>query len=250
MSNLKYLDFFKNRSSVRRFTDKPVSEQTLDTLLEAAAQAPTTGNMQLYSVVVTREPKRLKQLVDLHLGQPAAAGANVILTFCGDVARFERWCKDNNAQSTFRNLHGSLLGVIDATIFAQQFVTLAEMNGIGCCYLGTVTYNLDEFCDFLGTPDGVMPLFSVALGYPAPDGVAPVSDRLPKDAYIHRERFSDYDSKSIAKYYAEKEKLPESKKFIKENGKQTLAQVYSEVRYPSAQNEQISGVLKHRLKLD
>ncbi len=250
MTNLKYLDFFKNRSSVRRFSDEPVSEQTLDTLLEAAAQAPTTGNMQLYSVVVTREPERLRQVVDLHYGQPAAAGASVILTFCGDVARFEQWCHENDAKSTFRNLHGSLLGVIDATIFAQQFVTLAEMNGIGCCYLGTVTYNLEEFCDFLGTPEGVLPLFSVAIGYPAADNDSAVSDRLPKEAYIHRERFHVYDRKAINGYYAAKEKLPESGKFVKENGKKTLAQVYSEVRYPVAMNEQISGVLKHRLKLD
>lgn len=250
MSTLKYLDFFNNRSSVREYSTEPVSDETLDTLLEAAAHAPTTGNMQLYSVVVTREPKRLRQLAELHLGQPAAVAAPVILTFCGDVARFERWCSENKARSAFRNLHGSLLGVIDATIFAQQFVTLAEMNGLGCCYLGTVTYNLDEFCDFLGTPDGVLPLFSVAIGYPATDGSAQVSDRLPGEAYIHRERFGNYDSKNIAKFYAEKEKLPESKNFIKENCKETLAQVYSEVRYPSDQNEQISGVLKHRLKLD
>ena len=250
MSHLKYLDFFTKRASVRRFSDEPVSDSTIDTLLEAAAHAPTTGNMQLYSVVVTRESNRLKHIVDLHFGQPAAANANVILTFCGDVARFEKWCADNSAASTFRNLHGALLGVVDATIFAQQFVTLAEMNGIGCCYLGTVTYNLDEFCDFLGTPDGVLPLFSVAIGYPAADSDAAVSDRLPKEAYIHRERFHDYDSKTVRGYYSNKEKLPESAKFIKENGKKTLAQVYSEVRYPQEMNIRISGTLKHRLKLD
>lgn len=232
-------DFFRSRASVRTFsTVRHLDHDSLDTLLEDAAHAPTTGNMQLYNVIVTTEPAKKEALAKLHLGQPAAHNCDALLTFCADVRRFGKWCKARHSANSLDNAGGRITAIIDATIFAQQFVTAAEQAGLGCVYLGTVTYNLDGFCKALAIPDGgdVIPLFSVAVGYPAEDAVPQPSDRLPLDAIVSRESYHDASEADIDIYYAAKEQLEDSARFIAENNKSTLAQVYSEVRYPRQLN--------------
>lgn len=240
----------KSRGSVRAYSkERVLTDAQLDHLLECAAQAPTTGNMQLYSVVVTRRPEALARLGELHLGQPAALNCQALLTFCADKYRFDRWCKLRDARSGFGNLSGDLLAIVDATIFAEQFTLLAEASGLGCCYLGTVTYDLDGFCRELGLPRGVVPLFSIAVGYPAEGAEPKPCDRLPLNAVVHREKYHDYTDDDIARIYAEKEALPDSPRFIAENGKETLAQVYAEVRYPEEMNRKISSDLTRYLDI-
>ncbi len=242
------LDFFTGRATVRAFSDtKHVDNETLDRLLAAASHAPSTGNMQLYSVVETRDPEARKRLTELHLGQPAAKGADVLLTFCADVHRFGLWCKARHAESGLDNAGGKITAIIDATIFAQQFVTIAELSGLGCCYLGTVTYNIKGFKEALGLPDGVIPLFTIAVGYPA-DGLHPkASDRLPLGAIVSREKYHELSMPDIDLYYQEKEQLEESVRFVNENSKATLAQVYSEVRYPRELNESLGEQMLQEL---
>lgn len=233
-----------HRATVRRYdASGPIDDNVLDAVLRAASHAPSTGNMQLYTVIVSRDPEALKRLQALHLGQPMAGSCSALLTFCADTRRFARWCEARKTSSGLDNLSGLLLAVADATIFAQQAVAAAEAAGIGTCYLGTVTYDLDGFARELELPDGVLPLFAVAMGYP--DGELPQpSDRLPLEAVVHREKYHDPSDADIDRYYADKEELEESARFIAENGRETLAQVYAEVRYPRAMNEKISDDLR------
>ena len=232
-------DFFNRRASVRSFSaSRHLDRATLDSLLEAATHAPTPGNMQLYTAVVTTDPAIKERLAELHLRQPAATGCDTLLTFCADVRRFGKWCQARHTSNSLDNAGGRITAIIDTAIFAQQFVTAAEQSGLGCVYLGSVTYNLDGFRKALGIPEGgdVIPLFSVAVGYPA-DGVEfKPSDRLPLDAVVSRETYRDPDAAAIDAYYAAKEQLEDSPRFIAENNKTTLAQVYSEVRYPRELN--------------
>lgn len=237
-------EFFNNRSTVRAYdTQRSISDAELESLIEAAAHAPTLGNMQLYSVVVSREPAALARLAELHLNQPAAANCSALLTFCADIRRFGKWCREREAKSGLDNLGGWFMAITDAAIFAQQFVTLAEMNGLGCCYLGSLSYNVDGFREALDIPDGVLPLFSVSVGYPLGEKPAP-ADRLPLEGIMHRERYHDYDSEGISRVYAAKEALPSSAGFIAENNKKTLAQVFAEVRYPESLVRSVADALR------
>lgn len=243
METLKYLDFFSRRATLRRYSaDRQVSDETLATLLEAASHAPTTGNMQLYSVVATRDAEMKKRLAPLHFNQPQAEGCSVMLTFCADLRRFERWCEERKAQPGFRNFHTFVTALIDTSLFAQQFVTLAELNGIGSCYLGTVTYNADAIAEVLGLPDRVVPVICLTVGYPAEGEAWPApADRIPVEGILHHEKYSDYTSEDIDRLFGPKEALEESKGFVKENGKETLAQVFTDVRYPGTMNEAVSA---------
>lgn len=233
-------DYFSNRRTIRQYTNQKINRQLLNDLLVAASQAPTTGNMQLYSVVISEDEEMKKRLAPTHFNQPSVMSAAAVLTFCADFNRFVKWCEARNAKPGYDNFQAWIWAVEDTMIFAQQFVTLAEMNGLGTCYLGTTTYNAPQISEILELPDRVVPIATVTVGYPSIEGQ--LSDRLPIDAIVHNEKYNDYDGERINQIYAEKEALPESDKFIKENGKETLAQVFTDVRYKRADNEYFSKV--------
>lgn len=233
-------DFFTKRHTVRQFSGKPVDDRMLLQLIEAASHAPTTGNMQLYSVVITRTSEGKEALAPAHFNQPSVTGGDVLLTFCADYNRFIRWCEQRKAEPGYDNFQSFMTAVIDTVIFAQQFCTLAEMNGLGVCYLGTTTYNAPQIAECLALPAMVVPVITLAVGYAAAEGK--VSDRLPLEGIIHQERYCDYSSENIDSIYALKESLEESKKFVAENEKQTLAQVFTDVRYTRQACELFSKV--------
>ena len=233
-------EYFLNRRTVRKYNGDKIDRAFLIKLLEAATHAPTTGNMQLYSVVINEEEEMKRRLSPAHFGQPSVLSAGVVLTFCADFNRFVKWCEARNASPGYDNFQAWLWAVEDAMIFAHQFVTLAEMNGLGTCYLGTTTYNAPQISEILGLPDRVVPVITVTVGYPS--GESARSDRLPIEAIVHNERYCDYDETCINSIYAAKESLAENLQFVKENGKETLAQVFTDVRYPKSDNEYFSKV--------
>ena len=102
-----------------------------------------------------------------------------------------------------------------------------------------VEYDYYNF-EALNLPKFVIPVTTVTVGYPAE--IPAQVDRLPAEALIHDEQYKDYTSEDIDRIYAEKESLPESKKYITENNKETLAQVFTDVRYPKANNEHFSDI--------
>ena len=234
--------YFSNRRTIRQYNEQPIDEQLLRDMLTAAAHAPTTGNMQLYSVVITEDPEMKRKLAPAHFNQPSVMSAAAVLTFCADFNRFIKWCEQRQAVPGYDNFQAWLWAVEDTMIFAQQFVTIAELNGLGTCYLGTTTYNAPQIAEVLNLPDFVVPITTVTVGYPASAGVE--SDRLPIDAIIHKECYSDYDSDRIDLFYAEKEAREDSRKFVSDNNKETLAQVFTDVRYPRKDNEYFSEIFR------
>jgi len=240
------LEFFNNRRTVRKYNNNKISDSELNKMLEAAFRAPTTGNMQLYSVVVTRSEAGKKALSPAHFNQPSVTGCDVLLTFCADFNRFEKWCKISDAKPGYNNFQSFMTAVIDTLLVAQQFCTIAEMSGLGCCYLGTTTYNAPQISEILKLPKRVVPVTTLTLGYP--DGDSPLSDRLSADAIIHRGHYRDYSDEVIKSYYAEKESRDDSRRFVEENGKKSLAQVFTDVRYPKINNEAFSDIYMEFIK--
>ncbi|HJE38618.1 MAG: NADPH-dependent oxidoreductase [Candidatus Amulumruptor caecigallinarius] len=232
--------YFYDRRTHRAFSDREVTDKMLEDLLEAAAHAPTTGNMQLYSVIVTREAEARKALAATHFSQPASVNAPVLLTFCADFNRFTAWCRQSAAAPGYDNLQGFTTAMLDAVIFAQQFNTVAEMNGLGCCYLGTTTYNAPDIARLLELPQLVVPVVTLAVGYPA--GEVEDCGRLPVKCLIHRERYHEATPEEIVVIYAEKEARDDSRRFVEENGKENLAQVFTDVRYTRQMMESFSAV--------
>ncbi len=234
--------FFRNRKTIRNYSDKDVPAELLKSLIEDAMQAPTTGGMQLYSVIVTRNEEMKQKLAPHHFNQRMITDAPVVLTFCADFNRFDKWCEASNAVPCYSNMQSFISALLDVTIFAQQFNTAAEMAGLGCCYIGTTTYNAPQIAETLGLPKMVVPVVTLSVGYPAnPDG-EPKAERLPVEAVVHEEMYHDYSAECVKELYAEKEALAINKHYVEENSKETLAQVFTDVRYPKDSNETFSKI--------
>ncbi len=234
--------FFMNRCTVRKYSTREVPDAMLTDIIEKAAHAPTTGNMQLYSVIITRSEEGKRALAPAHFNQPSVVGCNVMLTFCADFNRFVRWCEVSDAEPGYDNFQSFVTALLDTALFAQQFCTIAEMYGLGCCYLGTTTYNAPQIAKELDLPRRVVPVTTLTVGYPEGDSVK--SDRLPLTGIMHHEKYNDYSDDDIRMIYAEKEDREDSRKFIAENNKTTLAQVFTDVRYNRKNNEYFSKVYR------
>ena len=240
------MECIKNRRTIRKYKTDDVSAELLNQLLEESFRASTMGNMQLYSVVVTRNKEMKEKLAPAHFNQPMVTKAPVVLTFCADFNRFSKWCRCRQAEPGYDNRISFLNAASDALLVTQNFCTLAEAHGLGICYLGTTIYNPDKIIDTLQLPELVMPVATITVGYP--DECPSQPDRLPLAGIIHEETYKDYTPESIDEIYAYKESLEENHRFIEENGKETLAQVFTDVRYKKADNEYMSEVLERTLK--
>lgn len=233
-------EYFLNRRTVRRYSQREISDGMLSEMLREAAQAPTTGNMQLYSVIITRSAEGKNRLAPTHFNQPTVTGCNVLLTFCTDYNRFVKWCQASDAVPGYDNFQSFMTGVIDTVIFAQQFNTIAELRGLGCCYLGTTTYNAPMIAEALDLPPMVVPVVTLAVGYP--EGKSEISDRLPVESFIHEERYNNPTLADVKMFYSDKEARDDSRRFVEENGKQSLAQVFTDVRYTREASETFSKI--------
>ena len=234
------------RRSIRRYQDKDVDNTLLTQLIEEAERTQTMGNLQLYSVVVTRSKDLKAKLAPAHFNQPMVTGAPVVLTFCADYRRTTLWAEQRQATPGYDNPLSFVNAMTDALLFCQTFCNLAEEEGLGCCFLGTTVYQPQSIIDTLQLPELVFPVATITLGWP--DENPPLSDRLPVSTIIHEETFHDYSAADIDKAYAYKEQLDENKEFVKINNKQTLAQVFTDCRYTKADCEAMSETLLEALR--
>ena len=224
--------------SIRKFRSEPIAPEVLQDMLEAASRASTCGNMQLYSLIVTQSRELREALAPCHFNQPMVRTAPVVLTFCIDLRRFSKWCEQRKAEPGYNNFEWFVTGAVDTLLVAQTFCVAAEEKGLGICYLGTTTYNPQMIVEALELPELVFPITTVTVGWPAeqPEQV----DRLPLEAIVHEEVYHDYTPQDIDRLYAYKESLLENKQFILENNKETLAQVFTDVRYTKKDSEAMS----------
>ena len=234
------------RRSIRRYQDKDVDNTLLTRLIKEAERTQTMGNLQLYSVVVTRSEELKTKLAPAHFNQPMVTGAPMVLTFCADYRRPTLWAEQRQATPGYDNPLSFVNAMTDALLFCQTFCNLAEEEGLGCCFLGTTVYQPQSIIDTLQLPELVFPVATITLGWP--DENPPLSDRLPVSTIIHEETFHDYSVADIDKAYAYKEQLDENKEFVKINNKQTLAQVFTDCRYTKADCEAMSETLLEALR--
>lgn len=244
-------DILLSRRTIRKYKSDDINDKLLSDILNMGIRSSTTGNMQVYSIIVTRDEAKKKELAPLHFNQKMITEAPVVLTFCADFNRFNKWCKLRNAVPGYDNFLSFVTGAIDALLVAQTVSIAAESKGLGTCYLGTTTYMAHKLIEVLRLPKGVVPVTTLTMGWPSeiPEQV----DRLPLDAVIHNETYLDYTSESIDRYYYEKENREDSKKFVEENSVGTynctsLAQVFTDVRYKKADNIHFSKILLQVLK--
>ena len=229
------------RRTIRKYTDQDVSEELLNRLMTEAARTQTMGNLQLYSVIVTRSKEMKEKLAPAHFNQPMVKEAPVVLTICADFNRTSFWATYRNAVPGYDNFLSYINAATDALLYTQTLCNLMDEEGLGYCYLGTTVYQPQEIIDILQLPKLVMPVATLTVGWP--DEEPPLSDRLPLESFVHQETYHDYLGKDIDTYYQYKEELEENRHFVLINHKETLAQVFADIRYTRKDNEAMSKTL-------
>lgn len=236
----------QTRRTIRHYAEKDVDEALLTELLELSARTQTMGNLQLYSVVVTRSEEGKKALAPAHFNQPMVTQAPVVLTVCADFRRTTRWCEERKANPGYDNFLSFMNAATDALLYTQTFCNLAEERGLGLCFLGTTVYMPEMIIDALKLPQLVMPVATLTVGWP--DENPQLTDRLGVAAFVHNEQYHDYSSADIDRHYAAKEALEENINFCKINDKETLAQIFTDIRYTKKDNEAMSEGMMRALK--
>jgi nitroreductase len=228
-----------NHRSIRNYLSDPIPDPLLQEILRAGSRASTTGNMQVYSIIVTTGDSLKEQLWEVHFKQNMVRQAPLILTFCADFSRFNTWCRLRKAEPGYGNFLSFITAFTDALLAAQNCALAAEDAGLGICYLGTTTYNADRIIDILKLPEFVVPATTLVVGYP--DGDPGLTDRLPVEAVVHHETYHNYTPADIDRLYEEKESLPLTASLLEVNQLETLAQIFTQKRYTKKDNEFFSG---------
>jgi nitroreductase len=246
---MELLEGLEAHRSIRSYRSDPIADDVLEQILRAATRASSSGNMQTYSIIVTRDAERRRQLWEYHYRQDMILQAPVLLTFCVDWNRMVRWCRLRDADPGYDNALSFLVGFADALIAAQNAALAAEGLGLGICYMGTTLCSPRELTEFFDLPEGVFPATTLVVGQPDedPDRRA----RLPLESIVHEERYQDFDETRIAETYESREvegwkrymAFPELAEAILASGVSNLAQVYTQVKYTRRENEQISAAL-------
>lgn len=233
------------RKSIRKYTSKPVSDELLNSLLQQAERTQTMGNLQLYSVIVTRSEEMKSKLSPFHFNQPMVKQAPVVLTFCADYNRTTEWALQRKGHPGYGNLLSYQNAATDALLFCQRFCDLAEAAGLGLCFLGTTIYQPLQIINLLKLPKLVMPVATITLGWPD-ENPAPTL-RLPISAIRHDEVYHAHTPKSIDRDYQETEADPINQSFVNLNHTETLAQVFTDIRYTASDCVAMSKTLRQAL---
>jgi len=244
MSNLK--EQITNHRSIRKYKKEPIPDNMLRQILEAGISASNTGNMQVYSMVVTKDEDLRKQLWETHFRQNMVLQAPVHITFCADVNRFSKWCRARQAEPAYENLLWFCNAAVDATLASQNVALAAESFGLGICYLGTAIYNAGRIIDILKLPKGVIPITALVMGYP--DEQPSLTGRLPLDAVVHNEIYREFTNEEIDDLYADLESTEQTRQLLEFNKKETLAYVFTENRYTRKDNEAVSETYMEVMK--
>ena len=190
LPELPLLDAMLSHRSVRHFVRDALPEHTLETLVAAAQSAPTSSNLQTWSVIAVESQERREALANLVGPQKHLAVAPLVLVFLADLSRIERLGQAQGRDPVgLHYLDTFLMGVIDAALAAQNAVVAAEAMGLGTVYVGGMRNQPEEVAKVLGTPPNVFPVFGLVVGRPDPAKPAAIKPRLPQSAVLHREQY-------------------------------------------------------------
>ncbi|WP_447553590.1 oxygen-insensitive NADPH nitroreductase [Vreelandella sp. EE22] len=183
----------KSHRSIRAFRDQPLSQELLNELIQAGQAAATSSHVQAYSIIQVNAPENRVKLAELAGGQPYIANAGAFLVFCADMKRPTEAAERTGAKVVRGMTEQLLVATVDSALVAQNVVVAAESEGLGICYIGGLRNNPQAVSELLRLPEHVYPVFGLCLGYPQQDKVPEVKPRLPVNAVLKQDYYSEDD---------------------------------------------------------
>jgi nitroreductase len=203
----------KERVSLRKYAEKDISKEHLDTILECAMQAPTAGNMMLYSIIVIKDQETKDALSKSCDDQPFISKAPVLLVFVADQQKwFDYYIKEGVSEYSKRTgikfeapqESDLLLACEDAMIAAQNAVIAAESLGIGSCYIGDILEHYEYHKELLNLPDWAFPITMLCLGYYEKDYNKVQRKRFDKKYVVFEEKYKKLTEEELDEMLAER----------------------------------------------
>lgn len=186
------------RKSVRVFTEKSISAEDKASILRAAAEAPTAGNQQLYTIIDVTDQRLKDKLAVSCDNQPFIAAAKMVLIFCADFQKWYDAFLDAGCAPRKPGVGDLMLAVSDTNIAAQNAVTAAESLGIGSCYIGDIMENCEIHREMLGLPEYVFPAAMLVFGYPTEQQMARKKpERADMQHIVHENGYRRMDSTEL-----------------------------------------------------
>ena len=188
----------KERKSVRVFTDKEITPEEVSAILEAAVNAPTAGNQQLYTIINVTDSKLKEQLAESCDHQPFIAKAPLVLVFCADCRKWYNAFEKYGCSPRKPGVGDLMLAVSDANIAAQNAVVAAQSLGIGSCYIGDIMENAEKQRQLLSLPPYVFPAAMLVFGYPTEQQIQrPKPPRSKMHHIVHENAYRDMDADEL-----------------------------------------------------
>ena len=184
------LETMLNHRSVRGFLPDALPDGTLELLIAAGQSASTSSNLQVWSVVAVRDPDRKSRLADLSGKQQFIRDAPLLLVWLADLNRLDNIAADRQGTvEGTRFTEAFILGIVDATLAAQNTFVAAESIGLGPVYVGAMRNLPEQIAAELNLPPNVFAVFGMAIGHPDPAKSTGVKPRLPQAIVLHHEQY-------------------------------------------------------------
>jgi nitroreductase len=148
-------DAILQRKSIRSYENKPVPEDKLNVVLEAARMAPSGANRQPWKFIVVRDNEKRKQLSAASGGQGHVAEAPVVIAAVGTMPENMMVCDVPGYP-------------VDLSIAVDHMTLAAVDEGLGTCWIGA--FNQDKARDTLGVPENCKIVALLTLGFPRDSG--------------------------------------------------------------------------------
>lgn len=205
----------KDRKSVRVFQDKPIPSEEVSAILDAAVNAPTAGNQQLYTIINVTDPGLKAQLSETCDHQPFIAKAPLVLVFCADCRKWYNAFAAYGCEPRKPGVGDLLLAVSDTNIAAQNAVVAAQSLGIGSCYIGDIMENAEQQRKLLSLPEYVFPAAMLVFGYPdAGQLERPKPPRSDMRHIVHENSYRDMDAEELKQMLSVKTGVREFEEWI------------------------------------
>ncbi len=203
------IEQIRSHRSVRDYSEQPVSDEMLETIIEAAQWASSSSFRQTYSVIAVRDHERRKRLRELCSNQRWIEEAPVFLVFCADLNRLEQACQMHGEHVNLVHSEVYLTAAFDVGILIQNAALAAEAFGLGIVMIGGIRNFIRDVAELLNLPQGVVGICGMCVGWPA--SLPEQRPRLPLDEVLYWE---SYDQDEAAR----KERLKAYDQVIKEAG--------------------------------
>lgn len=191
------------RKSVRAYTEREITTEEKQAILRAAAEAPTAGNQQLYTILDITDQAIKDRLVETCDHQPMISQAKLVLIFCADCKKWYDAYLAVGCEARKPGVGDLMLAVCDAMIAAQNAVTAAESLGIGSCYIGDIMENCEAQRELLSLPEYVFPVGMVIYGYPTQQQTRrPKPDRVDMSFIVHKNGYQPLSDAQLEKMWS------------------------------------------------